>query len=152
MDRMGKEVADVALGLSHAGTPPRRRMQSGVPPQTIVWERETIEVFAKRHDAASYRHWRRQGLTQTDFAFDFETAFEEAVANAGIIHFNLDGMDLRRAWRQGQYSYLDLRGSYTAWEFRQVLTRTELHAKTRFWQNGKQLLLPRVLARAGASP
>jgi hypothetical protein len=127
-------------------------MQAGVPPNTILWEREIIEVFAKRHRAASYRHWRREGLTRTDFAFDFDTAFEEAVANAGIIHFNLDGMDFRRAWRQGQYHYLDPQGSYTAWEFRQVLTRSELHAKTVFWQNGKQVPLPRVLMRAGAIP
>ena len=127
-------------------------MQAGVPPHTILWERETIEVFAKSHRAASYRHWRREGLTQTDFAFDFGTAFEEAVANAGTLHFNLDGMDLRRAWRQGQYHYLDPKGVYTAWEFRQILTRTELHAKTLFWQNGKQVPLQQVLARAGAIP
>ncbi|MGH7225157.1 MAG: hypothetical protein ACRELF_18200 [Gemmataceae bacterium] len=145
-------MVDIALGLSHAGTPPRRQMQAGVPPHTIPWEREAIEVFAKKHHAASYRHWRREGLTQTDFAFDFETAFEEAVANAVTSHFNLDGMDLRRAWQQGQYSYLDPKGSYTAWEFRQILTRTELHAKTLFWQNGTQLPLSRVLARAGAAP
>jgi hypothetical protein len=127
-------------------------MQAGVPPQTILWERETIEVFAKRHHAASYRHWRRVGLTQTDFAFDFESAFEEAITNANTLHFNLDGIDLRRAWRQGQYHYLDPKGGYTAWEFRQILTRTELHAKARFWQNGKQVPLSRVLARAGAVP
>jgi hypothetical protein len=127
-------------------------MRSGVPPQTILWERETIEVFAKNHQAASYRHWRRMGLTQTDFAFDFEAAFEEAATNASTLHFNLDGMDLRRAWQQGQYHYLDPKGSYTAWEFHQIPTRTELHAKTRFWQNGKEVTLSRVLARAGAVP
>jgi hypothetical protein len=127
-------------------------MQAGVPPNTIVWERETIEVFGKHHRGASYRHWRREGLTQTEFAFDFEAAFEEAVANANIIHFNLDGIDLLRAWRQGRYHYLDPQGSYTAWEFRQVLTRTELHEKTLFWQNGKEVPLPRVLERAGATP
>lgn len=142
----------VALGLSHAGTPPRRQMQAGVLPQTILWEREAIEVFAKSHHAASYRHWRRVGLTQKDFAFDFETAFEEAITNASSLHFNLDGMDLQRAWRQGQYHYLDPRGGYTAWEFRQILTRTELHVKTRFWQNGKEVPLSRVLARIGAVP
>lgn len=127
-------------------------MQAGVPPRTILWERETIEVFGKRHKAASYRHWRKEGLTQTDFAFDFETAFEEAVANANTIHFNLEGMELARAWRQGQFHYLDPQGGYTAWEFRQVLSRTELHSKILFWQNGKQVPLPRVLARAGAIP
>lgn len=127
-------------------------MQAGVPPNTILWERETIEVFAKNHRAASYRHWRREGLTRTDFAFDFETAFEETIANAVSIHFNLDGMDLSRAWLQGQYHYLDPQGSYTAWEFRQILTRTELRGKTLFWQNGKQVPLSRVLARAGAVP
>jgi len=127
-------------------------MQAGVPPNTIAWERETIEVFGKTHHAASYRHWRREGLTQTDFAFAFENAFEEAVANAGAIHFNLDGMNLLRAWRQGRYHYLDPQGGYTAWEFRQILTRTELHAKTLFWQNGKHVPMPRVLARAGAIP
>jgi hypothetical protein len=127
-------------------------MRSGILPPTILWERETIEVFGKNHRAASYRHWRREGLTQTDFAFDFQTAFEEAVANAGTIHFNLDGVDLRYAWRQGQYHYLDPQGGYTAWEFRQILTRSELHAKTLFWQNGNQVALPRVLARAGAIP
>jgi len=127
-------------------------MRAGIPPNTIVWERETIEVFGKIHFAVSYRHWRREGLTQTDFAFDFATAFEEATANADILHFNLDGMDPKRAWRQGRYHYLDPQGGYTAWEFRQILTRTELHAKTRFWQNGKQVPLPRVLARAGAIP
>ena len=86
-------MIDIALGLSHAGTPRRRKMQAGVPPHTILWECETIEVFAKSHHAASYRHWRSEGLTQTDFAFDFATAFEEAVANTGTIHFNLDAMD-----------------------------------------------------------
>ena len=127
-------------------------MQAGVPPHTILWECETIEVFAKSHHAASYRHWRSEGLTQTDFAFDFATAFEEAVANTGTIHFNLDAMDFFAAWQQGQYFYLDPKGSYAAWEFRQILTRTELHAKTLFWQNGKQLPLSRVLARAGVIP
>ena len=127
-------------------------MQAGVPPNTIAWEREAIKVFGRRQHSATYRHWRREGLTQTDFAFDFQTAFEEATANAGNIHFNLDGMDLARAWRQGSYHFLDPQGGYTAWEFWQILSRTELHGKTLFWQNGKQVPLSRVLKRAGAIP
>jgi hypothetical protein len=127
-------------------------MQAGVPPQTILWVREAIEVFAKRHQAAGYRHWRNVRLTQIDFAFDFEKAFEEATTNAATLHFNLDGINLRRAWREGQYHFLDPKGGYTAWEFRQILTRTELYAKTVFWQNGQQVSVQRVLARAGATP
>lgn len=125
---------------------------AGIPPNSILWERETIEVFGKLHRAVSYRHWRREGLTQTDFAFDFENAFEDAIARANTIHFNLDGMDLRRAWRQGHYHYLDPQGSYSAWEFRHILTRTELHEKTLFWQNGRQVPRTRVLARTGVIP
>ena len=143
---------DIVLGLTHCGTVSKRQMRAGMPPNTIQWERETIEVFGKCHRAVSYRHWRREGLTQTDFAFDFEMAFEESVSQAGVIHFNLDGLDLQRAWRQGRYHYLDPQGGYSAWEFRQIATRIELHQKTLFWQNGKQVPLSKVLARAGASP
>jgi hypothetical protein len=127
-------------------------MLASVSPRAILCERGTLEVFAKSRYAASYRHWRREDLTQTALPFDFEKVFEEVATNVGIPHFHLDGMDLRRAWRQGQYHYLDPKGGYTIWQFRQTLTRTELHAKTSFWQNGQQVPMSWVLARTGAIP
>lgn len=153
---------DMALGLTHHGNPPKRFMDAGLPPNTIRLEREAIEVFGRKRKAATYRHWRNEGLTPTtDVRFDFEGAFNEAAANAGTIHFNLDGLDLRQAWRLGQNvdPYLCgpvVRGvrwpGLTNWEFVRVLRDPTLRQKTVFWQNGRQVLLSRVLLRAGVPP
>jgi hypothetical protein len=140
---------DVALGLTHHGTSPLHRMQVGVPPVT-VWPREAIEVFGKIHNAATYRHWMREGLSQADPRFEFECAFGEATTNAATVHFNLDGLNLKKAWRRGQNTdpYV---ADLTNWEFVQVLKDTYLRNKVIFWQNGKQVPLSRVLERAGAT-
>jgi hypothetical protein len=89
---------EMALGLTHHGTLPKRFLNAGFPPNPVRLEREAIEVFGKNRNAATYRHWRNEGLTPTtDVRFDFESAFNEAVANAVNIHFNLDGINLRQA-------------------------------------------------------
>jgi hypothetical protein len=153
---------DMALGLTHHGTPPKRFLEAGLPPNTVRLEREAIEVFGKNHNAATYRHWRNQGLTPTrDVRFDFEGAFNEAAANASNIHFNLDGFDLQQAWRLGQNADPYLCGpavggvrmpGFTNWEFVRVLGNPTLRQKTAFWQNGRQVPLSGVLERAGVSP
>lgn len=142
----------IVLGLTHFGTLPKRRITVELSKSRLLWEREAIEVLASRHQSVSYRHWRNAGITQTDFRIDFARAFEEAAVQAPIIHFHLDGLDVRRAWTSGQHHYLDPRGSYTGWELVQTLTRMELNSKTVFWQNGKQVPLPRIQARTGAFP
>jgi hypothetical protein len=142
----------IVLGLTHFGTLPKRRIKAGRPQSPLLWEREAIEVFASRHQAVSYRHWRREGITQADFRIDFARAFEEATAQATIIHFHLDGLDVRRAWTSGQHHCLDPRGSYTGWELVQTLTRIELNRKAVFWQNSQQVPLQRIQARTGAFP
>jgi len=153
---------DMALGLTHHGTPPKRFISAGLPPNTIKLEREAIEVFGKKRKAATYRHWRNEGLTPTrDVRFDFETAFHEAAANAGNIHLNLDGFDLRQAWRLGQdvdpylcgpiFGGIRIPG-LTNWEFVRVLATPTLRQKTIFWQNGNQVSFLRVLQRAGVPP
>jgi hypothetical protein len=143
-------LSDVALGLTHHGTPPRRMMLAGMPPNTMLWEREAIEVFGKNKNAATYRHWVRECLSQTDFRFDFEQAFNETTTKARSVHFNLDGMELGRAWRMGQHADPYAAG-VTNWEFVQVLRDAGLRAKTVFWQNGKPVPLPKVLNRAAAT-
>lgn len=153
---------DMALGLTHHGTPPKRFMDVGLPPNIIRLEREAIEVFGKNRNAATYRHWRNEGLTPTtDVRFDFEGAFNEATINARTIHFNLDGFDLQQAWRLGQHADPYLCGrvvggvrmpGFTNWEFVRVLRDPTLRQKTVFWQNGRQVSLSRVLQRAGVSP
>lgn len=141
---------DIALGLTHFGTAPKRRIRIG--PLGKRLEREAIEVFGRRHGAFTYRFWHAEGLCHSSFAFDFAATFNEAALNAAVIHFNLDGMDLRRAWKQGQFDYLDPRGSYAAWELRQILTRIDLLRKTRFWQNGQRVTEAVVWRRAGVTP
>jgi hypothetical protein len=149
----------MALGLTHHGTPPKRFLKAGLPPNAVRLEREAIEVFGKSRNAATYRHWRNEGLTPTtDVRFDFETAFNEAAANAGSIHFNLDGFDLARGWRLGQNNDPYLCGSVvggvrmpglTNWEFVKVLRDPLLRQKTVFWQNGRPVPFSQVLQRAG---
>lgn len=153
---------DMALGLTHHGTLPKRFMDAGIPPNIIRLEREAIEVFGKKRNAATYRHWRNAGLTPTtDVRFDFEGAFHEAAANAENIYFNLDGFDLRQALRLGQNVDPYLCGpvvggarmpGFTNWELVKVLRDPTLRQKTVFWQNGHQVPLSRVLQRAGVPP
>lgn len=153
---------DIALGLTHHGTPPKRFMDAGILPNTVRLERESIEVFGKRRFAATYRHWRNEGLTPTtDVRFDFEGAFHEAAANAGNIHFNLDGFNLQLAWWLGQNADPYLCGpvvggvrmpGMTNWEFVRVLNNPTLRQKTVFWQGGCQVPLSCVLERAGVPP
>lgn len=152
----------MALGLTHHGTPPKRFMEAGLLPNVVRLEREAIEVFGKKRNAASYRHWRNQGLTPTtDVRFDFEGAFDEATTNAGTIYFNLDGLDLRQAWRLGQNADPYLCGpvvggvrmpGFANWELVRVLNNPRLRQKTVFWQNGRQVPLSRLLDRAGVPP
>jgi hypothetical protein len=125
-------------------------MRAGIQPNTILWEREAIEVFGKYQNAATYRHWMREGLSQADPRFEFPRAFGEAATNAKYIHFNLDGMDLHQAWRMGQNPDPYPAG-VTNWEFVQVLKVADLRGKTIFWQNGHQKSLSRVLQRAGVT-
>ena len=127
-------------------------MVAGLAPNTYRLLREAIEVFGKNHNAATYRHWRNEGLTPTaDVRFDFENAFSEATANARSIHFNLDGFDLQRGWRMGQNA--DPYGAgVTNWEFGKVLRDPDLRRKTIFWQNGQQVSYSRVLERVGVPP
>jgi hypothetical protein len=143
-------LRDVALGLTHHGTPPGRMIQAGFPPNTMFWDREAIEVFGRNRHALTYRHWIREGLCRTDFRFDFQQAFNEATSNAKDIHFNLDGMDLRQAWRVGQNSDPYAAG-ITSWEFVQVLRDASLRDRTTFWQNGRPVPLLRVLHREGVT-
>jgi hypothetical protein len=143
---------DVPIGLTHHGTPPKRVMTAGTPPNDVQVGREPIEVFGHNHDAATYRHWRNEGLTPTtDVRFDFEGAFKEATANARVIHFNLDGFRLEEAWQLGQNAdpYV---AKVTNWEFVKVLRDPDLRQKSIFWQNGKRVPLSRVLERAGVPP
>ena len=150
---------EVALGLTHHGTSPRRMISVGAPPGLMGLHREAIEVFGKKHRAASYRHWKREGLTPTtDVRFDLESAFDEATANATRIHFNLDGFDVRQAWRMGHnvdpYLCGPTKGGVrtpgiTNWEFVKLLLNPHLRQKTIFWQNGKRVSLARVLQRSG---
>jgi hypothetical protein len=142
-------LRDVALGLTHYGTPPRRMMQAGIPPNTVLWDREAIEVFGRKQNAATYRHWLREGLSQTDLRFDFRQAFNQATANATRICFNLDGMDLRQAWRLGQNADPYAAG-ITNWEFVRVVKDAGLRGKTSFWQKGRPVPLSKILDRAGA--
>ncbi len=143
---------DVALGLTHHGIPPKRFMDAGLPPNTIRLEREAIERFGRKRHAATYRHWRNEGLTPTtDVRFGFEAAFDEATANAGNVHFNLDGLDLRRGWRLGQGPDPFAAG-VTNWELVKVLREPSTRQKIVFWQNGRQVPLSRVLERAGVPP
>jgi hypothetical protein len=136
---------EVALGLTHFGTPPSPSIQYPNP-------REAIEVFGKRRNAVTYYQWRNEGLTPTtDFRFDFELAFGEAMQLAGNVHFKLDGFDLRRAWQLGQNADPYAAG-VTNWEFVRVLLDRDVREKTSFWQNGKQVSLDFVLNRAGVSP
>jgi len=107
---------------------------------------------SKEQDAASYRHWRNEGLSQADFRFEFQRAFSEATANAKSIHFNLGGLDLKRAWQSGQtQGPYDLADNTTNWEFVQILKDGNLRGKTTFWQNGQTVPLSKVLERAGAT-
>ena len=127
-------------------------MDAGLAPNTYRLQREAIEVFGKNRNAATYRHWRNEGLTPTaDVRFDFESAFNEAAANARSIHFNLDGFALNRGWRLGQNADPYAAG-VTNWEFGKVLLDPLLRRKTVFWQNGRQVSLSRVLERAGVPP
>jgi hypothetical protein len=153
---------DMVLGLTHHGTPAKRFFRAGLSTNTVRLEREAIEVFGKKRNAPTYRHWRNEGLTPTtDVRFDFESAFNEAVTNAGNIHFNLDGFDLRQAWRLGQNVDPYLCGpvvggvrmpGLTNWEFVRVLGNPTLRQKTIFWQNGRRVSLTRMLERIGVPP
>lgn len=135
----------IALGLTHHGTPPR---PSGRYPNP----REALERFGKDRNASNWHYWRRDGLTPTtDARFGVEPAFREATANARAIDFNLDGFDLRKGWRLGQNSDPHAAG-LTNWEFVTVLRDPALRGKTAFWQNGQQVPVSRVLARAGIPP
>jgi RHS repeat-associated protein len=135
---------DIALGLTHHGTDPR---PSGSYPNP----RDALEVFGRNRNAYNYRYWQREGLSRLSPDFGLEQAFNEATANARHIHFNLDGFNLQRGWRQGQGQGVDpLAVGVTNWEFVRVLSNPTLRSITTFWQNGRPVSLSRVLERAGA--
>lgn len=82
---------DVALGLAHFGTPPRRSHRYPNP-------REALSRFGAARHSLTWQYWKLAGLTpNSDARFEFEAAFLEATANSVRIHFNLDGFDLQRA-------------------------------------------------------
>lgn len=72
-------------------------------------------------------------------------AFQQAIGNAKKINFNLDGLNLQRAYRSGARGPFDAPANVTNWEFRQVLH----NPKTVFWQNGKVVPYETVLGRLG---
>jgi hypothetical protein len=137
-------MKDIALGLAHHGTLPRRHQGFPNPHSALA-------VFSRKRNAVSWHYWLQAGLTPTtDARFDFEAAFIEATGHAHIIHFNLDGYNLRFGWRDGQGALRD--DNQTNWEFVRILRDPDSRKKVLFWQNGRQVPLSRVIERAGVPP
>jgi hypothetical protein len=90
------------------------------------------------------RGWTRDRLTDydSDSIEEFFFAFREATANAKQIHFNLNGVNVRRAWLEAgelmpQVARRD--GLVTEWELRQVIANRDLLKKTTFFHNGRAI-------------
>ena len=92
--------------------------------------------------------------------FGIAQAVIEACGQASVIHFKLDGIDLRKAWLYGRVEDPYLSGpainghpspGVTNWEFALVIREAAFRAKTVFWQNGGEIPLSRVLVRSGGA-
>ena len=90
------------------------------------------------------RGWTRDGLTRydSDSIDEFIFAFGEATSNAKQIHFNLNGVNVRRAWLEaGELTPGVARrhGLVTEWELRQIIGNRKLLEKTTFFHNGRAI-------------
>ncbi|TWT94949.1 hypothetical protein Pla100_35280 [Neorhodopirellula pilleata] len=94
---------------------------------------------------AKNRGWTKDGLTSwdSDSIEEFEAAFRETLANANAIHFNLNGVSIRRVWLEagelaGPLSARS-KGLVTEWELRQIIDDRNLLEKTTFFINGRSV-------------
>jgi uncharacterized protein RhaS with RHS repeats len=106
---------------------------------------KSLRNFTKKTGANSYYAWTNKGLSSADpmKRSSFTQAFQEATGNADRIIFNLDGLNVQRAYKLGQSGPFDLERNVTNWEFVNVLP----NPKTIFVQNGKVVPLESVLQR-----
>lgn len=85
-------------------------------------------------EVSYYREWvpNRWVMTNRGWPAAFYQMAEQA---RGTIHFNLDGIDIRRILKNP--SPTNAVGRYTAWEFEQILGNKELYRRTVWYQNGR---------------
>lgn len=73
----------------------------------------------------------------------FGQAFEDAMARASSIHFNLDGFDIVRAVNEGgtggAVAFRRMATNYTSAEFMTIMNDANLLSKTTFYINGRVL-------------
>jgi hypothetical protein len=93
--------------------------------------------------ATTYESWNAKGLTRVDpiqanlDPFQFQRSFTEAANNASRIHFDLTGLDIPRALREGSSGFV--RNNYTNAELFQILNNPSWLQKTEFYLNGQRM-------------
>jgi len=94
-------------------------------------------VSLRGHGITAYGSvlWDDVGLSEIPATGgNFPQAFEQAMNNTSRIQFNLTGLDIVRAWKEGSEW---LGNNYTSYEFYQIMTHPEWLKKTGFWLNGE---------------